>query len=186
MAGTIWELRVHGVSNTPPAGVLGIGAGELQRTAGDATTGFYQSATRATKPPVLEAYSWGRLTSGQRAVKDIQRALWTLLLPFTLANVALHARPKIPADPADEKFPSSAGVNAWLVRVFGLTLTGTLVLAATGAGVDLVGWQCTDTNCLSVLPGRGSSWPAPGGGSAAGRCWSACWCPSRCSAWSDC
>ena len=153
----VLELRVHGVSNTPPENVLGpsptVGAlgavgreAQVQRVTGDAATGFYRwpgSGAEVTS----EAYSWGQLTSGQRvtgarAVKDIQRALWTLLLPFAFANLALFARPS-------ERSP----VAAWLIRVLGLSLTITMVLAATGVGVDLVAWQCVDENCLDQIPG---------------------------------
>ena len=60
----------------------------------------------------------------------MERALWTLLLPFTLANVALHARPGIPPDPDKERWASRSGITAWLIRLFCLSLTCTLVLTA--------------------------------------------------------
>jgi hypothetical protein len=160
MVGQLLELRVHGVSNTPPADSLGLRAepGDTpvppRLVAGDAVTGFYRSpAADPHDPVVVEAYSWGQLTSGARTRRDVERALWTVLLPFTLANVALHARPEIPADPADEPWRSRAGINAWLIRLLCLSLTVTLVLAATGVGVDLIGWQCVDARCLRQLPG---------------------------------
>ncbi|MDG4793848.1 hypothetical protein [Micromonospora sp. WMMD1082] len=160
MGGRILELRVHGVSNTPPAETLGLRAepgGEPPQprlVAGGPVTGFYRSATAAPLDPiVVEAYSWGRLTSGARTARDVERALWTLLLPFTLANVALHARPGIPPDPTTERLASRSGMTAWLVRLFCLTLTGTPVLALTGVGVDLIGWQCVNETCLGRIPG---------------------------------
>ncbi|WP_189045062.1 hypothetical protein [Micromonospora sonchi] len=160
MGGRILELRVHGVSNTPPAEALGLTPGpggeapQPRLVAGSPVTGFYRSPTASPLDPiVLEAYSWGQLTSGARTARDVERALWTLLLPFTLANVALHARPGIPADPAGERLTSRTGITAWLIRLFCLSLTGTLVLALTGVGVDLIGWQCVDETCLSRIPG---------------------------------
>ena len=64
---------------------------------GGDVTGFYRASGSAPDDPVVvEAYSWGQLTSGARTARDVERALWTLLLPFTLANVALYARPGIP------------------------------------------------------------------------------------------
>ncbi|WP_433529805.1 hypothetical protein ACQPYA_26700 [Micromonospora sp. CA-263727] len=160
MSGRILELRVHGVSNTPPAETLGLTpepGGEPPQprlVAGGPVTGFYRSATASPADPiVVEAYSWGQLTSGARTARDVERALWTLLLPFTLANVALHARPGIPADPTDERLASRPGITAWLIRLFCLTLTSTPVLALTGVGVDLIGWQCVDQTCLSRIPG---------------------------------
>lgn len=165
MARRVLELRVHGVSNTPPAALLGIapkpGDPDADRgpkprlVAGDSTTGFYRPSTSSpTDPVTVEGYSWGALTSGARAVKDVRRALWTLLLPFALANLALHARPDIPPDGKKETWSSQSGITAWLVRVFCLSLTATFVLAATGVGVDLIAWQCVDKSCLSQIPGR--------------------------------
>lgn len=187
MAGRVLELRVHGVSNTPPDHLLGLHpepgepAPQPWLVAGDEVTGFYRrpgaapgDQSRPTGPGgqggpgeqdgavTVEAYSWGQLTSGARTARDVERALWTLLLPFTLANVALHARPEIPADPTRERWASRSGIAAWLIRIFCLSLTGTLVLAATGVGVDLIGWQCVDRACLDRVPGPweflGSGW----------------------------
>ncbi|MFI0792286.1 hypothetical protein ACH4OY_06235 [Micromonospora rubida] len=160
MVGRVLELRVHGVSNTPPAQVLGLApqpgddAPRPWLVAGDEVTGFYRSTAAAPEDSVtVEAYSWGQLTSGARTARDVERALWTLLLPFTLANVALHARPGIPPDPDQERWGSRSGITAWLIRLFCLSLTGTLVLAATGIGVDLIAWQCVDDPCLGRVPG---------------------------------
>ncbi|MFC5945886.1 hypothetical protein [Micromonospora harpali] len=160
MAGRVLELRVHGVSNTPPDQVLGLDpqpgddGPRPWLVAGDEVTGFYRATDVGPDDSVVvEAYSWGQLTSGARTARDVERALWTLLLPFTLANVALHARPGIPPDPDEERWGSRSGITAWLVRLFCLSLTGTLVLAATGIGVDLVAWQCVDEECLRRVPG---------------------------------
>ncbi|MFC0006935.1 hypothetical protein [Micromonospora siamensis] len=160
MVERVLELRVHGVSNTPPQQILGLqpepgGAGaQPWLVAGGEVTGFYRStAARPDEPIAVEAYSWGQLTSGARTARDVERALWTVLLPFTLANVALYARPGIPADPDRERWGSRSGLTAWLIRLFCLSLTVTLVVTVTGIGVDLVGWQCVDRSCLGQLPG---------------------------------
>ncbi|MGK5742671.1 hypothetical protein [Micromonospora sp. URMC 103] len=158
MSGRVLELRVHGVSNTPPAQILGMrpdgDAPQPRRVAGGPVTGFYRApGVGPDDPLVVEAYSWGQLTSGGRTARDVERALWTLLLPFTLANVALHARPGIPADPAQERPTSRSGVTAWLIRLFCLSLTCSVVVTVTGIGVDLVGWQCVDEACLGRIPG---------------------------------
>ena len=165
----VLELRVHGVSNTPPDQLLGLapgpcaGAPQPDLVAGGQVTGFYRSTGAARDDPIsVEAYSWGTLTSGARTRRDLQRALWTLLLPFALANVALHARAGIPADPDRERWASRSGITAWLIRLFCLSLTCTLVIAVTGIGVDLVGWQCVGPQCLGQIPGPweflGNSW----------------------------
>jgi hypothetical protein len=86
------ELRVHGVSGTPPERILQ--HPEARRVAGDQASGFFrriwpaESVSADTDEDVLEAYSWGRLTSGGRL-----RVLWLLLIPFLLVNVAFYARP---------------------------------------------------------------------------------------------
>ncbi|MGE5827061.1 MAG: hypothetical protein ACM30G_01695 [Micromonosporaceae bacterium] len=164
MVEKVLELRVHGVSNTPPAAVLGLapdadpskpenGPWPVLK-AGDATTGFYRSSqVHPAAPSVIEAYSWGQLTSGARVAKDIRRALWTLLLPFAVANVGFFARPDVPADADEEKPSTGPGVLAFLVRLFCLSLTLTLVVGAVGVGDDLVAWQCADKECLARIPG---------------------------------
>ncbi|MER7166871.1 hypothetical protein ABT336_12505 [Micromonospora sp. NPDC000207] len=148
------------MSNTPPDQILGLRpepGGDGPRpwlVAGSETTGFYRPTPfRDGAPLTVEAYSWGQLTSGARTARDIYRALWTLLLPFALANVALHARPGIPPDPDRERWGSRSGLAAWLIRLFCLSMTAALSLAATGVGVDLIGWQCVDEACLSRIPG---------------------------------
>ncbi|WP_435120528.1 hypothetical protein [Micromonospora tulbaghiae] len=165
----VLELRVHGVSNTPPDQLLGLTAGangdgaQPALVAGGQVTGFYRSSTAGRDDPItVEAYSWGQLTSGARTRRDVERALWTLMLPFALANVALHARAGIPPDPDQERWASRSGITAWLIRLFCLSLTCTLVLTVTGVGVDLIGWQCVEADCLGRLPGPweflGDSW----------------------------
>jgi hypothetical protein len=160
MANRVLELRVHGVSNTPPENLLGVTQEELTRVAGNEITGFYRLSSPEPDGP-REAYSWGQLTSGVRATKDIARALWTLLLPFALANLALHAR------------TGQGRVSAFLVRLFCLSLTATLAVAATGVGVNLVAWQCVDLACVGRIPGpweflATGFWNRPGPASVVG------------------
>ncbi|WP_446211286.1 hypothetical protein [Micromonospora sp. IBSANI012] len=160
MGDRVLELRVHGVSNTPPDQLLGLrpepaGAGpQPALVAGGKVTGFYRSTSAGPDDPItVEAYSWGQLTSGARTARDVERALWTVLLPFTLANVALHARPDIPPDPDTERWAGRSGIAAWLIRLFCLSLTATLAITLTGVGVDLIAWQCVDQDCLGRVPG---------------------------------
>jgi hypothetical protein len=160
MVERVLELRIHGVSNTPPDQLLGLapapGADGPQPwlVAGGEVTGFYRSTAAARDEPItVEAYSWGQLTSGARTARDVERSLWTLLLPFTLANVALFARPGIPPDPDRERWGSRSGIAAWLIRLFCLSLTSTMIITVAGVGVDLIGWQCVGPDCLSRLPG---------------------------------
>jgi len=126
------ELRVHGVSGSPAEEVLDRPL--IVQVAGDGGAGFFRPRTEygATLGPGgarLEAYRWGNLTSGAAA-----RAFWLLLLPFTLANVAMWLRP--PATGIGRR------ITHGLIRLFALTMSGTLVIASIGVFVDLVGWQC--------------------------------------------
>src|SRR6476659_620856 len=140
--GNVVELGVHGVSGTPPEELLDRQL--VRQVAGDKTAGFYRPrlreewrdrpsndpatdsepysiAAEAIPPPLLEGYSWGGLTSGSPS-----RALWLILLPFTLINVAPRMRPVPGASPDD------ASMAAWWVwflgRVMAVGLTVTITL----------------------------------------------------------
>src|SRR5690606_18389328 len=76
------ELRVHGVGGTPPEEILDVPATRL--VAGDESAGFFRPyGTEDGAEVRREAYSWGGLTSASRL-----RALWVLLFPFAIANLA--------------------------------------------------------------------------------------------------
>lgn len=151
------ELRVHGVSGTPPTELLDRDL--VERVAGDAIAGFYRprvpsqrsdswpvgAADPAVAGPPLEGYVWGGLTSGAPS-----RALWLLLLPFTLINVAPRMRP-------GERLRGGGLVRGWLVwflcRVLALVVTGVFIAAFAGIGDDLVGRQCDNHLCANASPG---------------------------------
>src|SRR5918998_1202568 len=113
-----YEIRVHGVSGTPPESMLDLGA---LPPAGRAR---YESVVTYRPPSPsrqAEAYQWGRLTSGRPTT-----ALWLVLLPFVLANVAGWAALSGDARPTLRDGPvRSPAVKAQilLVRVAGLLLT---------------------------------------------------------------
>src|SRR2546423_12644308 len=92
------ELRVHGVSGSPVEAELD--RPWVGQVAGDGDSGFYRprpeiGGTTGPGGAVLEGYRWGSPTSGAAA-----RALWLLLLPFILANLALWLRPIDPSGSA--------------------------------------------------------------------------------------
>ncbi len=161
------ELRVHGVSGTPPQDLLD--RREVDLIAGDRTAGFFRPHYATERDddfppgdpdlvvhgPRLEGYAWGGLTSGAPS-----RAFWLLLLPFTLINVAPRLRPADPDPGSDSgKSDQSALLRLrllWLVcRLLALTLTLVLVAAFVGIGVDLIGWQCgaASGRCGKAAPG---------------------------------
>lgn len=82
------ELRVHGVGGDPPQVVLGRPYREQVRPVWRTAGGRTAVLSRRDDADV-RVFSWGELTSGSRWF-----ALWTLLLPFTLANVAGWAEPR--------------------------------------------------------------------------------------------
>ncbi|MDF9811857.1 hypothetical protein M2266_001088 [Streptomyces sp. SPB162] len=142
------ELLVHGVGGATPDGMLG--DPRTARVAGDDTAGLYRRTVDVDAEhsegdrdtPVPEAYTWCNLTSG-----NASRALWLLLTPFMIVNLAHWMRP-----PTDRR-----GLNRTydvLVRLIALTLTLLLVAAVCEVSMDLVGWQCAGrASCV-----RGKYW----------------------------
>ncbi len=69
------ELRIHGVSNTPPASMLDIDPDQLQQVAGDEDTLIFRADAEVSPKRRVRAYSWGNLTQGRNlALKNVQRA----------------------------------------------------------------------------------------------------------------
>ncbi|MFJ7589099.1 hypothetical protein ACIQZO_17310 [Streptomyces sp. NPDC097617] len=162
------ELLVHGVAGAAPGELLG--DPRTVRVTGDSTAAVFRRTEDADAEdhperyagrPVPEAYCWSRLTSGNGA-----RALWLLLLPFMVANLAHWARPATrAADPA----PRAVRTYGVLVRVLALSLTVLLIAAACEVALDLLAWQCAGSaTCagsrsrLGFLGPEGGWWAQPG------------------------
>ena len=131
-ASPLFEIRVHGVSGTPPEDMLQ--EPNVVRVAGDAAAGFYQARSAQSAPqPVapVEAYSWSGLTSGGK-----WRALWLLLLPFMLVNVAYYAS----SAPLSGR-GRARRIHSALLRLLALSLTFTFVLGIISVSMDLIAWQ---------------------------------------------
>lgn len=154
---SVVELIVHGVSGTPPEAVLRCPIEEIDLEDGDASAGFYRRRAEERPPGqtrVTEAFSWGGLTSGPAS-----RALWLLFLPFILINLAHWMLPP------PKKKPLSA-LSISVLRLLGLSLTLTILLASVTVGMDMVGWQCAGlaqcsdrlgpAKVLASLPTRGA------------------------------
>ncbi|GHE03151.1 hypothetical protein GCM10010339_29290 [Streptomyces alanosinicus] len=116
------ELLVHGVGGATPEQMLG--DPRTVRITGDDTAAVYRRAQDAQAEegpggePVQEAYVWSHLTSG-----DSSRALWLVLLPFMMINLAHWMRPR-------RAPPRPVRLYGLLVRLAALTLTALLVAAA--------------------------------------------------------
>ncbi|WP_399442433.1 hypothetical protein [Streptomyces sp. WAC08241] len=160
------ELLVHGVGGATPQDMLD--DPRTVRITGDRTAAVYrriEDADAEEHPgryagrPVPEAYCWSNLTSG-----DGTRALWLLLLPFMVANLAHWMRP--PA-PGGHRLVRLYGV---LVRLVALALTVLLTAAACEVALDLTAWQCAaapacvdSASWLGFLSvERGGWWSVPG------------------------
>ncbi|MFF8911241.1 hypothetical protein [Streptomyces olivaceoviridis] len=172
------ELLVHGVGGTTPEKMLG--DPRTVRVTGDDTAAVFRRAEdtegapdgsgaggeaggergrERRSGPVREAYVWCNLTSG-----DGSRALWLLLLPFMVVNLAHWMRPAAPGRPRVVR------LYGLLVRLSALTLTVLLVAAACEVALDLVAWQCAGVQvCVRrhswldfLSPAVGGWWSAPG------------------------
>ncbi|UNO38894.1 hypothetical protein [Streptomyces sp. MST-110588] len=160
------ELQVHGVGGTTPEKMLG--NPHTVRITGDDTAACYRRTAdehaeshpeKYGKEPIREAYCWCNLTSGNGA-----RALWLILLPFMVANLAHWMRPAAP--------PSHKGQRVYdvLVRILALSLTVLLAAAACEVALDLTAWQCAGSAACAagkswlgfLSPAQGTAWSAPG------------------------
>ncbi|MFI7011892.1 hypothetical protein [Streptomyces sp. NPDC050145] len=166
---TALELLVHGVGGTTPEAMLD--DPRTVRISGDDTSALFRRVAdrdAEKRPddyrgkPVPEAYVWCNLTSGNGS-----RALWLLLLPFMVVNLAHWMRPN-----ARHK-PKAVRLYGLLIRFIGLTLTVLLVAAACEVALDLAAWQCAGTvacaerhswlGFLAAGPdGSGGWWSQPG------------------------
>jgi hypothetical protein len=132
------ELRVHGVSGTPPQDMLD--SLLVRQVAGDQEGRFFRpvnadgSEVRAADGHVVEGYQWGPLTSG-----SWRQALWLVLIPFGLVNAAYFMLPA----PVDEVGRWARLVARGALRALGIVLTAILVLSVAQAVVDLLAWQWT-------------------------------------------
>ncbi|MGW0312511.1 hypothetical protein [Streptomyces flavidovirens] len=168
--GAALELLVHGVGGTTPQDMLG--DPRTVRVTGDETAAVYRRAddTEAEENaeaggaeprdrPVPEAYVWCNLTSGNGA-----RALWLLLLPFMVANLAHWMQP------TTRGLTRTVRLYGVLVRLLALSLTVLLIAAACEVALDLTAWQCAgspdcsgDRSWLGFLStAQGGWWAQPG------------------------
>jgi hypothetical protein len=138
------------------------------RVTGDRTAAVYRRAADADAEqhperypdrPIPEAYSWANLTSGNSS-----RALWLLLLPFMVVNLAHWMRP------ATRGLARSQRLYGVWVRLVALTLTVLLTAAACEVALDLTAWQCAGSAACTahhswlgfLSPERHGWWAQPG------------------------
>jgi hypothetical protein len=161
------ELRIHGVSGTPPPDLLD--DAHVVQVAGDSRRRSFQRAhadgtpvERDSDGRVLEGYHWGNLTSG-----SWRQGLWFLLIPFGLVNAAqfMLLKPPAPARPGESSRRRRIAVTAHVVsgamlRIVGLIMTCALALAATYIVASMVALRVAHQAdvadfWLHVLPSAG-------------------------------
>jgi hypothetical protein len=126
------ELHIRGVGGATAEDIL---KGPVEQVSGDAVAGFYRPRNGA---PDIEAYDWGRLTSGTAS-----RAIWWLLLPFTLFNVSgWMVRPRQGETEEPVRPWSSLAVGRGLVIAGSYLMTGMYVTWIAVVATDLVALDC--------------------------------------------
>lgn len=154
------ELRVHGILGTTPerlmdtvaaVDVAGDGLGRVVRPADRLrrpAPGPVLKADGRPLPRTLEGYVWSGMTSG-----GLGKAIWALLFPFSLANVASWMLPPVPEG-------STVGhlLGVWcraLLRLAALLLTMLMIGQLAAVSADLLATQCLapGSRCLSIVPG---------------------------------
>ncbi|WP_405568098.1 hypothetical protein [Streptomyces sp. NBC_01167] len=164
--GPALELLVHGVGGATPQDMLG--DPRTVRVSGDEKAAVFrrtEDEEAEHRPelyvdrPIPEAYCWSNLTSGNSA-----RALWLLLLPFMVVNLAHWMRPRARGR---RRTTRTYGV---LVRLLALSLTVLLTAAACEVALDLVAWQCAGSAACAadrswlgfISSAQGGWWSQPG------------------------
>ncbi|MEW2547394.1 hypothetical protein AB0910_16740 [Streptomyces sp. NPDC047002] len=162
------ELLVHGVGGHTPQEMLD--SARTVRVSGDETAALYRrvadtDAESRTAPPggrrepAQEAYCWSGLTSG-----GATRALWLLLLPFMVANLAHWMRPDTSG------LPRARRLYGALVRLVALSLTVLFAASACEVALDLTAWQCAGSAACAahrswlafLSPAHHGWWSQPG------------------------
>lgn len=129
------ELRVHGVSGTPPVDMLDHPF--VRQVAGDTDGRFFRPVDCGGNPildrdpRLLEGYHWGPQTSG-----TWRNALWLVLVPFGLVNAAYFMLPGGGGTVARE-------IARGALRVLAIVLTAVFVLGMAQALIGLLAWQWT-------------------------------------------
>lgn len=130
------ELRVHGVSGTPPESLLD--HPHVRQVGGDGYSRFFRPVNgdgqilSAEDGHILEGYHWGQFTSG-----SWRAGLWLILVPFGLINAAQFMLPKI-EDKTSKVFHGLCGA---LLRLLALLLTCLMTFTFGFVLIDLIGWR---------------------------------------------
>jgi len=152
------ELRVHGVSGTPPESMLA--RPHVVQVDGDDKSRFFRAvdadgrALPASDGYTVEGFHWGRYTAGTWL-----NALWLALVPFGLINSAAFMLPAAErrdgtVDETARRFRIAAMAGLRLQAVF---LTVIFAFATGLLLIDIVGTRWAYRN-LDTIPDGLESW----------------------------
>ena len=155
------ELRVHGVSGTPPEAMLA--KAHVLQVDGDDKSRFFRAVNSddqellATDGHTVEGFHWGRYTSGTWL-----KALWLALIPFGLINASTFMLPA--AERRDGSVDAIArrwriGAMAGL-RLQAIFLTCVFAFSIGLLLMDVVGTRWTYRNLGSIPDGLETWVPA--------------------------
>ncbi len=144
------ELRVHGVSGTPPEELLAWP--HVLQIDGDERSRFFRAvdSARHVQPApdghAVEGFHWGRYTSG-----SWKQSLWLTLLPFGLINMAAFMMPS-PHRSDGVPIPGAAPsrkVALGALRLMAILLTILLSFSITLTLIDVVSGRWLPTQAWS-------------------------------------
>jgi len=168
----VLELRIHGVNNTSPWNVLELPEAAIVKYEGDTLGNFWhpvlavQAELSASDPGwvpdgvMREAYSWGGMARNSVAggssrvgkfISGAARLGWTLLIPFSLLNMAYWSRRLVQPDRRSHAAWHNAG-GAALIRVSALAMTLLMAATASVLSLDIVGVQCYAGPACAKIP----------------------------------
>lgn len=143
----VLELRIHGVGGASAESNLETPTTLL--VAGDQTAGFYRAwfpGQNSARTPLREAYCWGKFS-----YSTVTSAVWLLLLPFALVNLASWALPaphRASAEANQSDWRQVRRVSRVLLRLLGLVLTVAFFATLCFLLVDIVARQAVSNDKL--------------------------------------
>jgi hypothetical protein len=126
------ELRVHGVGGSPGPALLGYDDPEQAPPVCRPAPWVVIRQRADQAQGIVQGFDWGSLNSHSRF-----QALWVLLLPFTLLNVAGWADPR----PTSGLHAMLTRVIRFLVVLLGWVLTATVALWVANLLIGYLGYQ---------------------------------------------